>query len=288
MLRLALFLLRILRFVPRPLLIRLGHALGLLFYFFAAHRRHIADVNLRLCFPTLDTDAHTQLLRAHFKATGRSLLERGVLWWGSEKEVRELVRVEGEEHIAAAQGRPVILLSPHFVGLDMGGVRVALDLPIASVYGPQRNARMNEFLLYARNRFGGIRLISRKDGPRPIVQALKEGLPLYYLPDQDFGRRNAVFAPFFGTPASTLTALPRLARMADAVVVPCVTFQTPDAYVARFFPAWENYPTGDVEADTARMNAFIEERVREAPEQYHWLHKRFKTRPPGEPPMYAK
>jgi Kdo2-lipid IVA lauroyltransferase/acyltransferase len=286
MLRLALFLLSALRFLPRPLLIRLGHALGLLFWAFASHRRHIARVNLRLCFPELGERERGRLLRAHFKATARSLLERGVLWWGSEQEVRKLVRLEGEEHIEALRGRPVIILAPHFVGLDMGGVRITLDISVASVYGPQRNKRQDEFLQRARNRFGRVRMISRKQGPRPILQALREGLPLYYLPDQDFGRRNAVFAPFFGIPASTLTALPRLANMAGATIVPCVTFQTRDAYVARFYPAWENYPSGDVEADTRRMNAFIEERVREHPEQYYWLHRRFKTRPEGQPSPY--
>lgn len=286
MLRLALLLLRILRFLPRPLLIGLGHALGLLFYFFAKHRRHVADVNLRLCFPDLDDHARTRLLRAHFKATGRSLLERGVLWWSSEKAVLDMVALEGLEHVRPLLGRPLVILAPHFVGLDMGGLRITLDFAVASVYGPQRNRRMNEFILRARNRFGKSHMISRKDGPRPILAAMKEGLPLYYLPDQDFGRRNAVFAPFFGIPAATLTALPRIARMADAVVIPCVTFQEGDRYIARFYPAWENYPSGDVEADTTRMNAFIEERVREHPEQYYWLHRRFKTRPEGQPSLY--
>ena len=119
-----------------------------------------------------------------------------------------------------------------------------------------------------------------------MVRALKNGLPFYYLPDQDFGAKDALFVPFFGIPAATVTALPRIAKLARAAVVPCVTRQTRDGYVLRFYPAWENYPSGDLADDTRRMNAFIEDRVREMPEQYFWLHKRFKTRPAGEARYY--
>ena len=284
--RFGLFLLWLLSRLPWPLVRAIGKAIGLFFYLVSPHRRRIARINLRLCFPELSEKQRRQLLREHFKATGRSLTERGILWWATADEVRTLVQVEGQEHLDAVKGQPVILLSPHFVGLDMGGLRLTLDMRVASVYGPQRNKHMDDFIRHSRNRFGNTQMISRKDGPRPILTALKEGWAMYYLPDQDFGRRNAVFVPFFGIQAATLTALPRIAKMGKAVVVPCITYQSKNGYVAHLYPAWENFPSEDVEADTRRMNAFIEERVREAPAQYYWLHRRFKTRPEGEARFY--
>lgn len=286
MLQFGLFLIWLLRLLPWPLLTFVGKTIGLLFYCGARHRRHIARVNLRLCFPELSTAEREKRLRAHFMATARSLIERGVLWWSSANAVRRMVRLEGYENLQALQGRPVILLAPHFVGLDMGAIRLMLETKIAGVYGPQRNKRMDRFIREKRGRFGNLELISRKAGPRPILQSLREGLPLYYLPDQDYGPRNALFVPFFGVSASTLTGLSRLARMAEAVIVPCVTYQTEKGYVARLYPAWKNFPSDDVASDTRRMNAFIEERVNEAPAQYYWLHRRFKTRPPGEKSFY--
>jgi KDO2-lipid IV(A) lauroyltransferase len=288
MIRLGLFLVWLLRLLPLPLLRPIGRAVGLVMHRFARQRYHIAHTNLRLCFPHWSDAQRQETVRRHFAAAGASLLERGILWWSSPARIRRLVRMEGEQHLEAVRDRPVILLAPHFIGLDMGGVRLTLDWQAASVYGPQRNPVVNRLLLHGRTRFGNAKLISRKDGVRPIVAALRKGWPLYYLPDQDLGPKNALFVPFFGVPAATVTALPRIAKMAHAAVVPFVTRQTADGYVARFYPAWENYPSGDVEADTARMNAFIESVVLEMPEQYYWLHRRFKTRPPGEPKLYPK
>jgi len=147
---------------------------------------------------------------------------------------------------------------------------------------------LNRRLLKGRTRFGNQRLFSRQEGVRPALAALKEGLPFYYLPDQDYGPRDAVFVPFFGVSAATITGLSRLAKLADAQVVPCVTRMLPGGtgYELTCYPAWENFPTDDVLADTRRMNAFVEERVREMPEQYFWVHKRFKTRPAGEAKWY--
>ena len=281
----GLFLIWLFSRLPGPLLRRAGEVFGLLFYLSSAHRRRIVRINLRLCFPELPTAQREKLLRAHFKAAGRSLIERGVLWWSSAEAIRKMVRIEGIQHLEGLKGRSIILLAPHFVGLDMGALRLSMELPIAAVYGPQRNRRMDALMTRGRSRFG-MELISRKLGPRPILTSLREGKPLYYLPDQDYGRRNAVFADFFGVPASTLTGLPRLAKMANATVLPCISYQTTKGYVLRFYAPWDAYPTEDVEADTRTMNAFIEDRVREAPAQYYWLHRRFKTRPPGEKSLY--
>jgi KDO2-lipid IV(A) lauroyltransferase len=242
-----------------------------------------------LCFPERTDDDRRRIARAHFQVLARSILEHGLLWWSSKARVQKLVRVEGLEHWRAVQGKPVIWLAPHFVGLDMGGARIITEWRGVSVYSRQKNPVFDRVLLHGRTRFVTPVLFSRQDGIRPVVKAVREGLPFYYLPDMDYGERDSLFIPFFGVPAATITGLTRLTRLARAVVVPAVTQQLPGAqgYVLRFYPAWENYPTDDPAADTRRMNAFIEDRVREMPEQYYWVHKRFKTRPPGEASPYA-
>jgi KDO2-lipid IV(A) lauroyltransferase len=264
--------------------------MGMLLYWLGLERRRVARINLRLCFPGIPDGQREQLVRAHFRAFGQSLLDRGILWWSSEQRLRRLVRIEGLEHWQAAQGRPVIWLAPHFVGLDMGGVRLTADHSLVSMYSRQKSRAIDQLLLHARTRFNPCVMVSRQEGLKPVIKSMKQGLPFYYLPDMDFGARDAEFVPFFGVPAATVTALPRLAKLTGAAVVPVVTRQLPGGrgYVARFYPAWESYPSGDSHADTLRMNQFIEERVKEMPEQYFWLHKRFKTRPAGEGSFYTK
>ncbi len=266
----------------------LGEALGVVLFHLARARRRIGAINLALCFPQLDEAARRRLLRAHFRALGRATLQETISWWGSRAEVERLTRFEGEEHMAPHVGKPVIWLAPHFVGLNIGGVRVSVAYaPAVSIYARIKNPHLDRLMLHARTRFGQSELYARHDGIKPVIRAVRRGLPLYYLPDMDFGRKDAVFVPFFGVPAATVTGLARIARATGAVVVPCITRQAGDGYVVRFYPAWQDFPSGDVEADTRRMNAFIEERIREMPEQYFWLHKRFKTRPPGEAGPYG-
>ena len=288
MTRLGLGLIWLLHWLPLALLAPLGRAAGLLLYALAGERRRVVLTNLRLCFPDLREPQRVQLARNHFAVFTRSLLEHGILWWGSRERVLRMVRVEGLEHWLAVRERPVIWLSPHFVGLDMGGIRLTAEFPLVSVYSKQKNPVFEAVLLHGRTRLGPTELYSRQDGIRPVAKAIKKGLPFYYLPDMDFGERDSMFVPFFGVPAATITGLARIAAMTGAVVVPAVTTQLPggDGYVLRFYPAWDHYPGGDLAANTRRMNAFIEERVREMPEQYYWLHKRFKTRPPGEQKIY--
>ena len=288
MTRLGLALVWLLHWLPLWVLAPLGRGLGLLLYALAAERRRVALTNLRLCFPELSEAERAQLARRHFAAFARALLEHGILWWGSRERVMRMVRVEGLEHWRALQGRPVIWLAPHFVGLDMGGSRIITEWKGISVYSQQKNPVFDRVLLHGRTRFVKPVLFSRQDGIRAVVKAMRTGLPFYYLPDMDFGERDSIFVPFFGVPAATITGLARMAQLARAVVQPVVTRQLPggEGYVLQFYPPWEHYPSGDLEADTRRMNAFIEARVREMPEQYYWLHKRFKTRPAGEPRFY--
>ncbi len=293
MTRLWLGFLRLLHaMLPFSVLAWLGEGFGGLLYYAAASRRRIGRANLQLCFPESDKLALRRLLRAHFRALGRATLLESVSWWGRRSEVERAVRIEGQEHWSAVAGRPVILLAPHFVGLNLGGVRVTAWLaPIVSLYATIKNPQVNQLMLRARTRFAGregeaSEMYSRHDGIKPVLRALKKGRPFYYLPDMDYGPKDAIFVPFFGVPAATITALPRLAKAAGAVVLPCVTRWEKGRYVVQLYPAWEGFPGADAEMDTRRMNAFIEDRVREMPEQYFWLHKRFKTRPEGQPSLY--
>jgi len=286
---LGVFVLWLVHFLPMRWIGAIGAGLGWLLYQFG--RGHVTRVNLALCFPGMPEAQRHALGLKHFKMLGRNAVELSIMVWGSEQQLLELIRVEGLEHLKAAAdgGKPVIALAPHFIGLNMGGIRVAHEYPgTASIYSRQKNPVLDRIFLTARTRFGNPHLVSRQEGLRSVIRVIKSGKPFYFLPDMDFGIRDAIFSPFFGVPTATITALPRLARLTGAKVVPVITRQEGHGYVARFYPAWENYPTGDVEADVARMNAFIEERVREMPDQYFWAHKRFKTRPPGDPNPYKR
>jgi KDO2-lipid IV(A) lauroyltransferase len=274
-------------FLPTPWLGALGRALGRLLYRFG--RGRVTDVNLALCFPEMPEAERRALGRRHFEALGRNAIEMSVMWFGSDERVLDMVSIRGREHLDARRGKPTIVLAPHFVGLNMGGARIAHEYPgSASIYSRQKNPVLDRLFLKGRLRFGHPTLLSRQEGMRTIVKTLREGRLLFFLPDMDFGPRDAIFSPFFGVPTATVTALPRLAQLGRATVVPAITVQKERGYEVVIHPPWENYPSGDVEADVRRMNAFIEERVREMPEQYFWAHKRFKTRPPGEPSPYRR
>ncbi|MGH8730940.1 MAG: lipid A biosynthesis acyltransferase [Burkholderiales bacterium] len=286
--RLAIGLFWLLHFLPLAVLARIGAVAGLAFMAFGRERREVARANLALCFPGWDKARHEAVLRAHFRAIGRGFFEAGIVWWGSEERIRRIVRIEGGEHARAQGARRIIFLVPHFAGIEIEGLRLSMDYKGMAVYSHQKNRVFDEFLVRMRSRFPGARMVGRQDGVKTLLRGFKDGLDLLLAPDLDLGPRDAIFVPFFGVQAATVTALSRLARLADVVIVPVVVRQLPggEGYVLRMYPAWENYPGENVEADTRRMNAFIEERVREMPEQYYWVHKRFKTRPEGEPRIY--
>jgi Kdo2-lipid IVA lauroyltransferase/acyltransferase len=283
LLRFGVMLMWFLHFLPVRAIGAIGQALGMLAYLFGQAR--VTRTNLSACFPELSEREQAALARRHFRAVGRSFLELGILWWSPAERIKRLVRVEGAENYLRVKGkRPVIGFAPHFVGIDMGAVRLAIDFEGAAIYSRQKNAGINELLLKSRTRFKPITMIARQDGLRPALKALKRGLALYVLPDMDFGERDSIFVPFFGVQAATVPILSRLAKHADAVVIPVITQQLAGGagYVVKIYPAWEAFPSGDVQADTRHMNAFLEARVREMPEQYFWIHKRFRTRPPSE------
>ena len=290
--RLLVGLVWLLHFLPLPILGRIGKGIGSLLFAMLRRRRHIALTNLRLCMPELTEQARVRLAREHFQAYARSVLERGVLWWASEQRLRRLIQVEAPGvPLAEIAAGPVIILCPHFVCLDVAGAAFMLESSLCSIYVPQKNKTFDAVLRRGRSRFRPVKLFSRKEGIKPIIAAMREGLPYFMLPDMDFGEKNAAYVPFFGVQAATLVAPGRLAATTGARVIPIVATFLPGyrGYRVKFYPAWENYPApGDLDlTDSARrMNAFIEERVREAPAEYFWTHKRFKTRPAGEPGVY--
>jgi KDO2-lipid IV(A) lauroyltransferase len=286
--RLGVFIFWLIHFLPFRVIVAIGNGLGTLAYPFAAERRRVGDINLKLCFPDMDKAARKTLLRAHFRMFMRGLIERSIVWWSSAERINSLIRVEGVEHFEVLKGQPMILLTPHFVGMDTGGQWIAQQVDTVCMYSKQKNLYLTELLLKKRARFRNQYLYARQEGLRPILKGMKKGLPFIYPPDQDQGVRDGAFIPFFGVPAATMTSVPRIAQMTGAKIVPSITRLLPggEGYVLTFYPAWENYPSGDDIADARRMNAFIEDRIREMPEQYFWLHKRFKTRPPGEERFY--
>ncbi|HJV75408.1 MAG TPA: lipid A biosynthesis acyltransferase [Noviherbaspirillum sp.] len=287
--RLILGLMWLLHFLPLPILGRIGKMTGSLLFATVRSRRHITLTNLRLCLPHLTEAERRAIAKQHFQAYARSMLERSVLWWASEARLRRLIVTDPGVPLEAFQSDPVILLCPHFVCLDVAGVAIAMETSACSIYMEQKNKVFDEALRKGRERFHPVKIFTRPQGIKPIIRAMREHLPFFMLPDLDFGMQDAEFVPFFGIQAATLTALPRIAAATRAKVIPVIATFLPNyrGWKITFYPAWEDYPGTDITAATKRMNAFIEERVLEAPAEYLWTHKRFKTRPPGEPGLYG-
>ncbi len=290
--RLVLAFAWLLHFLPLRVVAFVGNIVGTVMYWLIAERRKVIRVNLAKCFPKMSESDRERLARAHFRVFCRSFLERGILWWAPRARIERLVRLEGVENmVSTSKSRPVILFAPHFVGLDATLTRLSLDFPVAMMYSRQKDPAVERHLYRGRTRFGG-RMIPRQAGVKEGLGAIESGALYYYLPDLDYGPKRSIFVPFFGVPAATVTGLSYIARSTGAAVLPCVTRVLPGGggYVARISPPWEGFPGADdaagIYADTRRMLAFIEERVLEMPEQYFWLHKRFKTRPEGEQRFY--
>lgn len=279
-------LLWLMHWLPLPLLRGIGWLLGRLLYAVGRERRKVALTNLRLCFPAKSEAEREELARRHFVAFSRAVLDRTLGWWASKERLERIIRIHGVEHLNDPEGKPVILLSPHFVGLDAGATRISMYITGCSVYSNQKNPVFNKLLYDGRKRFNPTVLFSRQEGMRGIIKAMKAGHQFYYLPDMDFGPKESIFVPFFGVQAATIPGVARLVRLTGAKVVACITRQVADGYEVEVMPPWDNFPGASVEADTEFVNRFIEGQVLRMPEQYFWLHKRFKTRPPGEQRFY--
>jgi KDO2-lipid IV(A) lauroyltransferase len=277
----------LLRLLPFRAVAAVGAAIGAAVFWLIPERRKVTRINLAKCFPHLTEREREALARAHFQSFVRSLLDRGILWWSRPERVKRFVQLEGFEHLQGLAGQRIVLFSPHFVGIDAGGTRLSMQWPrMAGMYSRQKDPVFDRVQYKNRLRFGG-RLYTRQAGFRAVLRAVRSGDTFYYLPDMDLGPKGAVFVPFFGVPAAMTVGLSYIARITGAHVVPFVTRMLPDGrYAARLYPPWTDFPSGDDTADARRMLAFIEELVREMPEQYLWMHKRFKTRPEGEAKFY--
>ena len=286
--KIVMAMLWLMHWLPLPLLGRFGKLVGTVLFYCMRERRHITLTNLRLCFPELTETQRKAIAIKHFQVYSRSVFERSILWWASEARLKKLIVLETPFPMDEIAAGPVILLCPHFVCLDVAGVAVAMEKSVSSMYVRQKNPTFDEALLKGRSRFKPPRLFTRQDGIKTILRSLRDGMPYFMLPDMDFGLKDAEFVPFFGNPAATLTALPRIAAAAHAKVIPVIARFLPDyrGWKVRFYPPWEDYPGSDMAAATRRMNAFIEEQIREAPEEYFWTHRRFKTRPVGASGVY--
>lgn len=259
-------------------------------YFLARSRRKVGLKNLELAFPDSDILWRKKIIRQNMEHMLNLLFEYGTAWYSSEKTIQSRVTINNLDIILNLQkaGQRVIVFYPHFTGLELGLYGLNPHLPLVSIYSKQKNPIFDRAIYKGRHRYGKVFLVSRQESLRGIVKAIKQyNAPLCYLPDQDFGAEASIFVPFFGVEnTATITGLPRLAKLADALVVPVIATRTRQGITVDCYPAWDNYPTDDVVADTRRMNAFLEARILENPSQYFWLHKRFKSRPTGEAYFY--
>ena len=284
-------LLWLLHFLPLSILAALGEGLGALLWALARSRREIALRNLALCFPEKSVAERTALARQHFAFMGRSLLERGLLWFAPPERLQKLMQIKGDIALAEHSTAPVMWLLPHFAGLEWAAPALMLNQhsPGVDVYQRQSNAILDAQLLAGRARFGKTAFVDRHEGIRPVLRLIRQGYAFLNASDMDFGAKDSAFVPFFGVPACTLLAPSKIASSMNMLVQPLVVTMLPggQGYVVEAFEPLANYPTGDLLADAHTLNAWLEARIREHTAQYLWVHKRFKTRPEGEASVYG-
>lgn len=276
--------------LPLPVLRGTGTALGRLLHSVALSRRRVVDANLRVCFPEMSQEERDRISRQTFIYVAQSWLDRGWLWHASRKVVESRVVLRGaqEDLDELARGeQAVILFAPHFYGLDAGATTLTMHMarPSMTIYTTQRNRMVDDWAREGRTRFGNVTALERTDGVKPVLHRLRRGEVLYLLPDMDFGPSQSIFVPFFGVQAATVPSLSRFSQLGRAIVMPVITTLTPKGYEVQLLPRWKDFPTGDIVADTTHMNKMLEGYIRQMPSQYYWVHRRFKTRPEGEPPI---
>jgi KDO2-lipid IV(A) lauroyltransferase len=277
---------QLLGFLPLTWLRTLGAGLGWLLYQLVRSRRRVVDTNLRLCFPHLQQTEREAMTRQVFVYFAQAWLDRSWLWHRSPACIQSRVTVVGAQQLDSDQ--PTVLFAPHFVGLDVGWTALTLSCAkhFTTIYTPQSNAAADAWIERGRQRFGQVRLFRREDGVKAIVSALRRGEWLYLLPDMNFGPSESIFVPFYGVSAATVPSLSRFSALGRARVVPVVTRMTTNGYEVHVHAPWTDFPSDDVQADTATMNKRLQDFIDAMPAQYFWVHKRFKTRPEGEADVY--
>jgi len=280
---------RLVTILPYPVLLVLGKLIGLLLFRLPTRRKHIALKNIQLCFPELNSKAKRALLKANFVSMGIALMEVGMAWWWSKQRLESLVTIEGLQNLERVADQGVILLGMHFTTLEIGAAALTGAMEIDGMYKAHTNPVYDFIQLKGRlsHNADGCNLFASND-MRGTIKCLKAGRVLWYLPDQDYGLRQGVFAPFFGIQAATVYATARLAHKTDASVIPVSFTRLPKAkgYKITIESALENFPTGDDLIDATRINQIIEGQVRLQPDQYLWVHRRFKSRPNSEQDFY--
>lgn len=288
---LGLGLLRLASLLPVTAQLALGRGLGRLAYWSVPERRRIAATNLALCFPGRSAAERNELLRQHFGSLGMTLMEHGLAWWCSDALIRERVEVRGEEHLleAMATGRGVVLLTGHFGAQELTGRMFRLLIPgVGALYRPNKNPFVDALLWRIRARSATAMI--PKQSMRRMIRLLRQGMPVWYAPDQSHRRAFSALIPFCGEPAMTTTALSEIARLGNALVVPILPRRFPDTgrYSLEILPALTDFPGATPEEDAVRVNTLLESHIRTAPEQYFWIHRRFKGRPPPLPDPYER
>jgi len=285
--RVGILFMHLLARLPLAWVRALGWSLGRVLYFVVLPRRRVVHANLAVCFPKLSRAERRAMARRVFVRVAQAWLDRSWLWHGQPGVVRRRLRLAGalQELEGAA---PTVILAPHFVGMDAGWTALTQQVQreFVGIYTRQSNAVVDAWILAGRQRFAVRGPFGRADGVRPLVAALRRGEPLYLLPDMNFGPEESIYVPFYGVPAATVPSLSRFARLGRAKVVPVVTCLVSQGYEVRVLPAWTDFPTADVVADTALMNLRMQDWIDAMPEQYYWVHKRFKSRPEGTPTVY--
>jgi len=287
----GLLLLRLLAFIPYSWMKIFSSLFSYLFYNLAKRRKHIIETNINLCFPE-KTDAERRLLsRKAFTSTIMAIFEFSLSWWGREKQLAQLHRIEGLEHIEKAlkKGKGVILVSSHFTTMEIAGACLCQHLDNLVLTYKRSTNELLDFFIQTQRLEKSAGLIKHKN-LREMLRSIKKGNVVWFAPDQDFGEKDSIFAPFMGVETCTLLSTQRIAKLTGA---PVITFygariDSESKYVIRLSPALENFPSGDDRADATAINHAIEQQIKQAPEQYLWAHRRFKTRPKGEKGFYTK
>ncbi len=268
----------------------IGKIVGHLFYLLANYRREIAQTNIRLCFPELSSEAQEKLVRDHFHAMGMTIFEAAMSWWGSEKKLKKLVQIENIEHFnnALNQGKGAIILGAHYTTSELSGRFFTYEHELSVSYQKLRNPLFNQVLYNGRKRM--FDTVFARDDIRSVIRHIRKNHAVWVATDQDAGRENSVFVPFFGQLAATQTATSRLARITRAPVIPYFSqrLEKGRGYKIIIYPPLENFPGESEAADALLTNQLLEKLIRTAPEQYLWLHRRFKTRPEGMPKLYRQ
>ncbi len=285
--QIGIVVMQVLAYLPLAWVRALGCLLGWILYALASSRRRVVWVNLKLCFPQLSPTGVRTMAMQTFVHFAQAWLDRGWLWHGSRRVLHRRLQLRGAlDEIRGTQ--PTVIFAPHFFGLDAGWTALTEQLPrqFTTIYSSQVDKTVDAWILAGRKRFGNPRLFGRDDGLKPIIAALRSGQPLYLLPDMNITRQESVFVPFYGVPTATLTSLSRFARLGRAKVVPVVTAMTRSGYEVLIKPAWKNFPTDDLVADAEYMNRCLQTYIDAMPNQYYWVHKRFKVRPAGLDSVY--